>query len=199
MFIYTLPIIAAVIGWFTNFLAVKMLFHPRKKVKILFFEIQGVFPKRQQLLAVKIGKLVADDLLSVKEIQAIIKHPKNVAQINQNIERKLEDYLENTFPSKYPVISLFVRKKSKIKIKQEFMNEMNKIAPEMIDQTVANIEASLDIEEIIRQKVAVFSTAQLEKLILDILESEFRFIEFIGAVVGFMVGLIQIGIIHIPF
>jgi len=64
--IYTLPFIAAIIGWFTNFLAVKMLFYPREKIKILFFELQGVFPKRQELLAVRIGKLVADDLLSVK-------------------------------------------------------------------------------------------------------------------------------------
>lgn len=194
--IYTLPFIAAVIGWFTNFLAVKMLFHPRKKIKFLFFELHGVFPKRQQLLAVRIGKLVADDLLSIKDIQEIIKQPGNIAQINKNIEGKFDEYLEKTFPARYPVISLFIGKKSKAKIKQEFMNEMKKMAPEMIDQTVANIEESLDIEEIIRQKVAVFSSAQLEKLILDILEKEFRFIELMGAIVGFLVGLIQVGIVQ---
>ncbi len=76
------------------------------------------------------------------------------------------------------------------------MNEMEKMAPEMIDQTISNIEDSLDIEEIIRQKVAVFSSAQLEKLILDILEKEFRFIELVGAFVGFLVGLIQVGIVQ---
>lgn len=195
--IYTLPIIAAIIGWFTNFLAVKMLFHPRKKIKFLFFELQGIFPKRQQLLAVRIGKLVADDLLSVKDIQEIIKQPDNIAQINKNIEGKFDEYLEKTFPARYPVISLFMGKKSKTKIKQEFMNEMEKMAPEMIDQTISNIEKSLDIEEIIRQKVAVFSSAQLEKLILDILEKEFRFIELVGALVGFLVGLIQVGIVQL--
>lgn len=174
-----------------------MLFHPRKKIKFLFFELQGIFPKRQQLLAVRIGKLVADDLLSVKDIQEIIKQPDNIAQINKNIEGKFDEYLEKTFPARYPVISLFMGKKSKTKIKQEFMNEMEKMAPEMIDQTISNIEKSLDIEEIIRQKVAVFSSAQLEKLILDILEKEFRFIELVGALVGFLVGLIQVGIVQL--
>ena len=194
--IYTLPFIAAIIGWFTNFLAVKMLFYPREKIKILFFELQGVFPKRQELLAVRIGKLVADDLLSVKDIQEIIKHPENIAQITKNIETKFDEYLEKTFPAKYPVMSLFVGTKSKTKIKQEFMIEMKKMAPEMIDQTVTNIENSLDIEEIIRQKVAVFSTIRLEKMILNILEGELRFIELIGAVVGFIVGLIQVLILQ---
>ena len=194
--IYTLPFIAALVGWFTNYLAVKMLFHPREKVKLLFFSIQGVFPKRQQQLAVKIGKLVADDLLSIQDIKDIVKQPENLRQINKIIETKLDDYLTNTFPEKYPVISIFVRKKSKMRIKEEFMKEMKKIAPEMIDQTVANLENSLDIEEIIRQKVAVFSTIRLEKMIFDILESEFRFIELIGAVVGFLIGVIQVVIIQ---
>ena len=55
-----LPIIAALIGWFTNYLAVKMLFHPRLPLKIFGFSIQGVFPKRQKQLADKLGTLVAD-------------------------------------------------------------------------------------------------------------------------------------------
>ena len=56
---YLLPFIAALIGWVTNFLAIKMLFHPRKEIKILFLSIQGIFPKRQNELADKIGDLVA--------------------------------------------------------------------------------------------------------------------------------------------
>ena len=46
-----LPIIAALIGWSTNYLAVKMLFHPRLPLRIMGFSIQGVFPKRQKQLA----------------------------------------------------------------------------------------------------------------------------------------------------
>lgn len=46
------PVICALIGWFTNFLAVKMLFHPHKPIKIGPFTIQGIFPKRQSWLCV---------------------------------------------------------------------------------------------------------------------------------------------------
>ena len=54
-----LPIIAALIGWLTNYLAVKMLFHPKLPLQVLGFSIQGVFPKRQKQLADKLGSLVA--------------------------------------------------------------------------------------------------------------------------------------------
>ena len=62
-----LPIIAAFIGWLTNYLAVKMLFHPRLPLQVLGFSIQGVFPKRQKQLADKLGSLVAEELFSVKD------------------------------------------------------------------------------------------------------------------------------------
>ena len=53
--VYLLPLIAALIGWLTNLIAVKMLFHPRKSINLGFFSVQGVFPKRQKALAKKLG------------------------------------------------------------------------------------------------------------------------------------------------
>ena len=50
-----LPLIAAVIGWATNYIAVRMLFHPREEKRIFGLRIQGVFPKRQKALAEKLA------------------------------------------------------------------------------------------------------------------------------------------------
>lgn len=194
--IYTLPFVAAVIGWFTNFLAVKMLFHPREKVRILFFDIQGIFPKKKDVLAQRIGKLVADDLLSMKDIEEILNQPDNVSQINKTIEDKLEFYLANTFPEKYPMLSFFVGDKSRGKIKEAMMVEMETMGPEVMQQAFVNLESSLDIEQFIKERVSKFSTTQIEKLIQGILATEFAFIEWVGAIVGFIVGVVQVLIIE---
>ena len=53
-----LPFIAALIGWITNWVAIKMLFHPKKRIKIGIFEIQGIFPKRQKIFAEKLEELL---------------------------------------------------------------------------------------------------------------------------------------------
>ena len=195
--VYLLPIISAVIGWFTNFLAVKMLFHPRKKIKILFWEIQGIFPKKHQVLAERIGKLVAEELLSVKDIQKLLVQEDSLAQINKNVEEKIEYYLSFTFPAKYPMLSFFVGDKSKDKIRDAMMEEMETMGPEVMNKTLANLENTLDIELFIKERVSMFSTVRMEQLIQGILASEFRFIELIGAVVGFIIGLVQILLISI--
>ena len=192
--VYTLPIIAAIIGWFTNWLAVKMLFHPRKKVRILFFDIQGVFPKKHLVLAERIGRLVAEDLLSVKDIQSILNQPENVSNINKNIEEKIEKYLTDTFPEKYPMLSFFVGEKSRGKIRVAMMKEMETMGPEVMNHAISNLESSLDIEQFIRERVSKFPTERMERIIQGVLATEFKFIELVGAIVGFIVGLIQLAI-----
>jgi len=67
--IYTLPIVGALLGWFTNFIAIKMLFHPRKPMKFLFWTLQGIFPKRQEKIASQIGTMVAQELFSIDDIK----------------------------------------------------------------------------------------------------------------------------------
>lgn len=193
--IYTLPFVAAIIGWFTNFLAVKMLFHPREPVKILFFTIQGIFPKKKEVLAERIGKLVADDLLSMKDIEEILNQPDNVSQINKTIDEKVGFYLANTFPEKYPMLAFFVGDKSRDKIKKAMMEEMETMGPQVMQQAFTNLESSLDIEQFIKERVSNFSTSEIEKLIQGILATEFAFIEWVGAIVGFIVGVVQVLII----
>ena len=64
-----IPFISAFIGWFTNWIAIKMLFHPKEPIKIMGISFHGIFPKRQQQFAEKLGKLVSSELLSFKDIE----------------------------------------------------------------------------------------------------------------------------------
>ena len=57
--LFALPVIGALIGWLTNWVAVKMLFHPREPLKLGIVTVQGIFPKRQQALAEKLCVVVA--------------------------------------------------------------------------------------------------------------------------------------------
>jgi uncharacterized membrane protein YheB (UPF0754 family) len=40
--------------------------------------------------------------------------------------------------------------------------------------------------------VAGFSSDKLEEVLLQIMSKEFRFVEIIGAVIGFIIGLVQV-------
>ena len=66
------PIVGAVIGYFTNYLAVKMLFHPYNPVYIGKCKLPftpGIIPKRKEALAKTIGDAVANHLLTDEDIK----------------------------------------------------------------------------------------------------------------------------------
>ena len=196
--IYTLPFIAALVGWFTNFIAVKMLFHPKKPINILgVYKLQGVFPKNQQEVAEKIGKMVAEELLSSKDLKEKLNNPENLLSIKTLVEAKIDYYLNVTFPKSYPITAALVGEKRKAKFKTTVMGEIDESVPAMIDSYMDNIEGKFNVEHIIKEKVALLPPERLEDLIMKLLKREFKFIEYIGAIIGFIIGWIQVLIIQV--
>ncbi|HEX3134039.1 MAG TPA: DUF445 family protein, partial [Planctomycetota bacterium] len=59
-----LPTVGGAIGWATNWVAIKMLFHPRKPT----MGMQGLLPKRQQELATSVGDVVGNELVPTDEL-----------------------------------------------------------------------------------------------------------------------------------
>ncbi len=192
--IYTLPFIAALIGWFTNFIAVKMLFHPKKPIKILFFTVQGIFPKRQNLLAEKLGDVVANDLFSMDDIAQKIKNVDKSGTL-AIVDSKLDNYIENKLPAAMPMISMFLSDDLKGKIKATLLEEIEIILPDVIESYTSKLTESIDIKGTVSEKVANFSTDKLEDILYSIMKKEFKFIEVLGAVLGFIIGLVQIFIV----
>ena len=186
-----LPLIAGLIGWFTNYIAVLMLFRPRHPVKIFGLRFQGIFPKRQKYLAEQLGSLVADELLSSGDIKERLLGGDNLDTIVKMVEYKIDDYLLNTFPDKYPITSIFFGAKRKAQIKNDLLEEVHVAIPELLSSYADNIDQQIDVKDMVREKVEALDPLMLEKLLNSILKKEFRFIEVIGAVLGFMIGLIQ--------
>jgi len=193
--LWTLPLIAAIVGWFTNFLAVKMLFYPKEPWDFRFFKIQGIFPKNQREVAEKIGKMVAEELLSSDDLRERMHNPENLLSINQIVEAKIDYFLNVKFPKQYPITGLLFSDKRKAKMKGQLMEEVEVSVPQVIDHYMENLEERFNVEEIIRERVSQLPSEKLEGLIMKLLKKEFKFIEYIGAVVGFLIGLVQVAMV----
>lgn len=190
--LFLIPVISAFIGWVTNWVAIKMLFHPRQPKKILGVTFHGIFPKRQQQFAEKLGKLVSAEFLSFGDIEQKISNPENLKKVMPMIETHVDDFLRNRLKDEMPVISMFIGDKTIDNLKKLFMQEIEILFPQVMKQYAANLKSELDLEQIVIQKVSKFSSDKLEEVLYQIMSKEFRFVEIIGAVIGFIIGLIQI-------
>jgi uncharacterized membrane protein YheB (UPF0754 family) len=190
-----IPLISAFIGWIPIWIAIKMLFHPKKPVRIFGFTIQGIFPKRQPQFAKQTGALVSNELVSFPEIEATITNEENVKKIMPLAEIHIDDFLRNKLKEAFPMIGMLIGEKTIGTLKTIFMNELETIFPIIIKGYVQNLQADLDLENMVAAKIAAISPDKLEAKLYQALAKELRLIQIFGAALGFLIGLIQVSLI----
>jgi uncharacterized membrane protein YheB (UPF0754 family) len=190
----SIPIIAGLIGWLTNYIAVKMIFRPRKEINILGVKVIGLVPKRKADLAEKIAQTVEKELISHKDIRAIIQTEDFNAQMSSVLRAKIEEFIIAKIGSN-SLLSMFVTTDTIAKLSLVIMDELEKQLPGIIDDMFQKVEQKLDFNIIIRDKIMSYDLSKLESIIYNIADKELKAIEYLGGVLGFVVGLIQLGIV----
>jgi uncharacterized membrane protein YheB (UPF0754 family) len=190
-----IPLISAFIGWIPIWIAIKMLFHPKKPVRIFGFTIQGIFPRRQPQFAQQTGALVSNELVSFPEIEATITNEENVKKIMPLAEIHIDDFLRNKLKEAFPMIGMLIGEKTIGTLKTIFMNELETIFPVIIKGYVQNLQADLDLEKMVAEKIAAISSDKLEASLYQALAKELRLAQLLGGVLGFIIGLIQMIVI----
>ncbi len=194
LLLFLIPIISAFIGWLTNTIAVRMIFRPRKAVRILGIEIIGLIPKRRGDLARKIGETVEKELISHKDIHTVVSSPAFQADILDAIMGRVDDFISDNL-GLIPMVSLFLDGDAMKGIKARLRQELESMIPGMIENMFEKVESKLDFKEIIREKIEGFDLSRLETIIYSIASRELKAIEIFGGVLGFIVGLVQVAIV----
>lgn len=189
-----IPFISAAIGWLTNYIAVKMIFRPRSEVRILGLRIMGLIPKRKADLADKIADTVERELISHKDIRALTQNSDFHDRTGALIKTKIDEFVEAKVASN-PLLSMFLTPDMTDKFTVVLMDELQKNIPHMIDHIYDTFEEKIDFRKIISEKINNFELERLEKIVYDISARELKSIEVLGGILGFFVGLVQLGIL----
>ena len=187
-----IPLISAFIGWFTNWIAIKMLFHPKDPKRILGITFHGIFPKRQKIFAEKLGKMISVEFLSFEDIEQKIANPENLQKLMPMVEAHVDNFLRNKLSDEMPFLSLFIGDKTIKSLKKIFMQELEILFPQIMKSYVGHLQEELDLEKIVTEKVSAFSSDKLEDILYQIMSKEFRFVEILGGVIGFIIGIVQV-------
>ncbi len=184
-------VICAFIGWITNFIAIKMLFHPRQPLQVGSLTVQGIFPTRQKALAFNLAAVIEGELLSHDDIRQAMHRPEFARRLKDRILDGFTDFLSKRLGGLNPMIAMFLDSAMMDRIKGLLDAEMDRIVPGLLETATSELQNSLDLRQIIQDKIEGLSMERLEALLMSIMAREFRFIEVVGAVLGAAIGLVQ--------
>ncbi|MDF2548462.1 MAG: hypothetical protein K0R93_3360 [Anaerosolibacter sp.] len=185
-----LALIGAAIGWFTNVLAIKLIFRPLQPIQIpvLNITLQGLIPKRKSELAKSIGEIVESELISIEEIIDKFIENENKSEIIFSIKRKIKRIIEQKLPGIIPsAIKLILMDYIDDVIDKEAEIAITELTEKMVHKATSNV----NIAQIIEDKINNFEIDKLEHIILAIAQKELKHIEVLGGVIGFLIGILQ--------
>ncbi|MFT9496861.1 DUF445 domain-containing protein [Anaerosolibacter sp.] len=185
-----LALIGAAIGWFTNVLAIKLIFRPLQPIQIpvLNITLQGLIPKRKSELAKSIGEIVESELISIEEIIDKFIENENKSEIIFSIKRKIKRIIEQKLPGIIPsAIKLMLMDYIDDVIDKEAEIALTELTEKMVHKATSNV----NIAQIIEDKINNFEIDKLEHIILAIAQKELKHIEVLGGVIGFLIGILQ--------
>lgn len=192
----SVPIIAALIGYITNYIAVRMLFRPHKPTRFLGMTLQGLVPRRQKEIAQSLGSMIERDLFSQDDIHAALSGSETAEEAAAFLSEQV-DIFASKVASQNPMVGMFLQGPLLEQIKQMLSSQMAEKFPQFMERIVTKVEHRLDVSEIVTKKVEGFDLSKLEALIYEVSARELKTIEVLGGVLGFIVGLAQVGIMLI--
>ena len=143
----TTPLIGAVIGYATNWVAVKMLFRPRKEICVFGRRLPftpGVIPRGKARLARAIGRAVEEQLLTAEVLKEVLLSSEKKERLRREVsaflekERKSEESLRQAVQRLLP---------------EERIDDFVESAEEIVTDMVYDKVLQMNVGEIIADKV----------------------------------------------
>lgn len=185
----SLPIVAALIGWGTNVIAIKMLFWPREPIRIFGFEFLGVLPKRRLDIARSIADVLNDEILPLDELLDAVNTPETRQRVAQLITEGLVTKVGRFLPS---FIMDYAGNRLHHHVEELVAGELESLFPQLASQLSQELKSSKFLGSFVEDKIKSLDLVQLEELVLRVAKNELRHIELFGAVLGLVIGLIQV-------
>jgi uncharacterized membrane protein YheB (UPF0754 family) len=191
-----IPVVSALIGYVTNYIAVLMLFRPHSPRRILGLSLHGLVPRRQKEIAASLGAMIENNLFSQEDVRKALSG-KDTADEAASFLNEQVDLFVQKLSGQNPMIGAFLQGPLLGQVKGMLGAQIAERFPAFIERVVQKAEGELNVKAIVQAKIEAFEMKKLEALIYEISARELRTIEVLGGVLGFIVGLFQLVIIKV--
>ncbi len=118
------------------------------------------------------------------EIVSLIKSDQTLLAIDTMVESMATSLLEKKIGRLADIIPVGLREGG--------ARSLKKLASNMLETGVPSLVQTLNIREIVTEKVNSLDLLRLEGLLLTIMEEQFKYINLFGALLGFMIGCLNL-------
>jgi uncharacterized membrane protein YheB (UPF0754 family) len=189
---WVLPVGGLIVGYATNWIALKIIFEPKHPIKFMGFTIQGMFLKRQKEVSRVYSDIIESKLMTSKNIMEIAVHGSGSGQLLELIELHVNDAIERYVAIAQPYFALGVGSDSYYKMKelatQRIFNDSEKYLAYAYEYT----NKALGIADDLCARMEALSPEEFEGVLRPAYEADEWKLIVTGALLGMGAGFMQL-------
>lgn len=189
---WQLPTFGLLVGYLTNFLALKMIFRPQQPLKIGPVTFQGLFHKRQKEVARDYSRLIADEVVNPSNIaEAVLRGPRRdyAAEI---VARFLRDEVDEQLGRMKPAVQAAMGRDRFEAAQQAAAGYTVSRLPELVRPIDDYAKEAMNLSETLSSRLAVLPPDEFEGMLRPAFKEDEWMLIAVGAALGFAVGVLQL-------
>ena len=192
-----LPLVGALVGTATNWLAIQMLFYPREPRRYFFGLIpyQGMFPRRQDEIAATLGLVAARDFIVPGEIFHDLAHAVVPETLEPTHLATGESWLRSRIPPLGALLDSALTATQRDDILASVSRRFTELRRRALERLVSVASQSVRVDHILSDKLAALDKSGFEKLIRGLFEREELYLIIYGGILGGLLGGLQLLIV----
>lgn len=188
-----LPIVGALVGTVTNWLAIQMLFYPRQRTRYLgLVEYQGMFPARQQEIALALGVVAARDFIVPTEIFTDLAEGIVPATIDDSHADLAEGWLREKIPPVGQVIDGMLSTEEREGLRSQVLGRFAELRASGMGQLATLAGETVDVSGLLETRLRELDKGGFEALIRGLFKREEIYLIIYGGALGGLMGFIQL-------
>ncbi|MGV9366762.1 DUF445 domain-containing protein [Amycolatopsis sp. NPDC003731] len=188
-----MPVFGLFTGWFTDWLALRMIFYPIEPRRYFGVQWQGLFLKRRAEVAEAYGSLIAKEIITPHNVIEAILHGPLSDRVLALIQRQLDRELGSVAK---PLLVFAVGSRKYQDMKLAISSQIMSRLPETMRYIEDYATDAMDIRNVLVSKMKQLSPKEFERLLRPAFEQDEWILIATGAVLGFAVGEAQVLILE---
>lgn len=193
----SIPLVAGLIGWFTNMVAIKMTFYPLEffgiKLGRLKIGWQGIIPSKAPKMASIATDLMTTKVLSVEDIFSKLEPYQVAREMQPSISRLAREIADEVMNENAPMVWARTPDQVKEAVYAQVSRDLPAIITEIMAEVKENIHDLFDLKHLVIQAMLRDRTI-INEIFMKCGKEEFKFIERSGLWFGMLFGLIQMSV-----
>ena len=187
---WTLPLAGIAVGYFTNFLALRMIFEPKRPIKVGPFVFHGLFHKRQQEVSTEFAKTTSEMVLYPKNMVDFITTGQSRETIDEILHNRFNELIEKY--KQHPMAPMLLGKIGEDQIKQELFSRLDQELPREGGFLWIFVEKSVNVFSELSGRMKLLDPEEFEGVLRPAFQQDEWKLIALGAVLGGIAGWLQV-------